>query len=129
VTGPPLLKLEKLRQVNCVEFDTEWLIQNLASLPHVSISLPLRHMEMLMRAHKHRAFSAGFVVTMWPTEGPVDAIIRRISRMASAALGSTVTANPVADETFGFSKSPADWHIKLDLERDHPQYPKSNDAS
>jgi len=81
-----------------------------------------------MCAHKHCAFGAGFIVTMWPTAGPVDAVICHICRMASAALGSTLTTNPVADETFGFSKAPSAWRIKLDLGQDHPQYPKSNNV-
>src|ERR1700720_1845071 len=97
ITGPTVPKLDKLRRLQCVEFDTEWLIQRLASLPPSSIDLPLHCMELLMHAHKHRAFGAGFVVTMWPTAGPVDAVICCICRMASAALGSTLITNPVAD--------------------------------
>ncbi|KAF9502950.1 hypothetical protein BS47DRAFT_1369904 [Hydnum rufescens UP504] len=128
IIGPAVSKLDRLHQLQCVEFDTEWLIQKLASLPPTSIDLPLCHMELLMRAHKHRAFGAGFVVTMWPTEGPVHSVIRRICRMASAAFGNTLTTNPVADEMFGFSKDPSAWHIKLDLTRDCPQSPKFNDV-
>lgn len=128
ITGPPVPRLDRCRRLHCVEFDTEWFIQNLPSLSPVSMDLPLRRMEMLMRAHKHRAFGAGFVVTMWPTEGPVDEVIRRISRMAGASLGTTITPNPIADETFGFSKFPPVWRIKLDLECDHSQYPKPNDV-
>jgi hypothetical protein len=126
ITGPPVPKPDRYRQLACVEFDTEWLIQNLPSLSTVSMELPLRRMEMLIRAHKHRVTGVGFVVTMWPTEGPVDEIIRRISRKAVASLGSTITANPALDETFGFSKAPPVWRIKLDLERDYPQHPKPN---
>ncbi|KAF9515766.1 hypothetical protein BS47DRAFT_1360842 [Hydnum rufescens UP504] len=128
VIGPVVSKLDRLRRLQCVEFNTEWLIQKLASLPPTSIDLPLCHMELLMCAHKHRAFGAGFVVTMWPTEGPVHSVIHHICRMASAAFGSTLTTNPVADETFGFSKDPSAWRIKLDLTRDCPQYPKFNDV-
>ncbi|KAF9518615.1 hypothetical protein BS47DRAFT_1358705 [Hydnum rufescens UP504] len=111
VIGPAVSKLNRLRQLQCVEFDTEWLIQKLASLPPTSIDLPLCRMELLMHAHKHYAFGAGFVVTMWPTEGPVH----------SCSFGNTLTTNPVADEMFGFSKDPSAWRIKLDLTRDCPQ--------
>ncbi|KAF9507719.1 hypothetical protein BS47DRAFT_1366478 [Hydnum rufescens UP504] len=128
VIGPAVSKLNRLCRLQCVEFDTEWLIQKLASLPPTSIDLPLRCMELLMHAHKHRAFGAGFVVTMWPTEGPVHSVIRHICQMASAAFGNTLTTNPVADEMFGFSKDPSAWRIKLDLTRDCPQYPKFNDV-
>jgi hypothetical protein len=81
-----------------------------------------------MHAHKHCAFGTGFVVTVWPTEGPVHGVIHHICQMASAAFGSTLTTNPVANETFGFSKDPSAWGIKLDLTRECPQYQKSNDV-
>lgn len=125
LSGSAVPKVERLRRLDCVEFDTEWLLARLAELPGHSIDPPLRRLEMLMRAHKHRSFGAGFVVHMWPTNGPVDAIVRRISRMARDTLGSTLTQNPVADESFGFAKSPPVWRIKLDLSLDRPQYPKS----
>lgn len=128
VSGPLVPRLNRWRRRDCVEFDTEWFIQNLPSLSSVSMDLPLRRMEMLIRAHKYRAFGAGFVVSMWPTEGPVDEVIRRISRLAGASLGSTITTSPIADETFGYSKSPPVWRIKLDLDRDHPRYSKPNDV-
>ncbi|KAF9505692.1 hypothetical protein BS47DRAFT_1367871 [Hydnum rufescens UP504] len=111
-TFPPLSgaappKAERLRHLDCVEFSTEWFLACLAG------------------AHKYRSLGAGFAVPMWPTEGPVDAVIRRISRMARDDMGSILTPNPVADESFGFAKSSSVWRIKLDLGLDRPQYPKS----
>lgn len=125
LSGPAAPLAEKMRRLDCVEFDTEWILARLAELPRHSGNAPLRRMEMLMRAHKHRSFNAGFFVHIWPTDGPVDAVIRRIGRMARDSLGSTLTPNPVAEETFGFVKFPPVWRIKLDLSLDRPQYPKS----
>ncbi|KAF9503504.1 hypothetical protein BS47DRAFT_1402342 [Hydnum rufescens UP504] len=125
-TFPPLSgaappKAERLRHLDCVEFSTEWFLAHLARLwDHVD--LPLCHMEMLIHAHKYCSLGAGFAVPMWPTEGPVDSVICRISRMARDDMGSILTPNPVADESFGFMKSSSIWHIKLDLGLDRPQY-------
>ncbi|KAF9516797.1 hypothetical protein BS47DRAFT_1360027 [Hydnum rufescens UP504] len=121
-TFPPLsgaapLKAERLRHLDCVEFSTEWFLAHLAGLQD-HVDLPLRRMEMLICAHKYHSLGAGFAMPMWPTEGPVDAVIHY-------DMGSMLTPNPVADESFGFVKSSSVWHIKLDLGLDHPQYPKS----
>ncbi|KAF9502873.1 hypothetical protein BS47DRAFT_1369952, partial [Hydnum rufescens UP504] len=55
---------------------------------------------MLIFLFIYRSLGAGFAVPMWPTEGPVDAVIRCISRMAQDDMGSILTLNPVADESF-----------------------------
>ncbi|KAF9505178.1 hypothetical protein BS47DRAFT_1368263 [Hydnum rufescens UP504] len=128
-TFPPLSgaappKAERLRHLDCVEFSTAWFLTRLARLRD-HVDLPLRRMEILIRAHKYRSLGAGFAMPMWPTEGPVDAVIHRISRMARDDMGSILTPNPVADESFGFAKSSSVWRIKLDLGLDRPQYPKS----
>jgi hypothetical protein len=65
---------------------------------------------------------------MWPTESPVDAVIHCISQMAQDDMGSMLTLNPIANESFGFAKSSSIWHIKLDLGLNHPQYLKSDDG-
>ncbi|KAF9503238.1 hypothetical protein BS47DRAFT_1402599 [Hydnum rufescens UP504] len=118
-TFPPLSgaappKAERLRHLDCVEFSTEWFLARLAG-----------YGTMLIFLFVYRSLGAGFAVPMWPTEGPVDAVIRRISRMARDDMGSILTPNPVADESFGFAKSSSVWRIKLDLGLDRPQYPKS----
>ncbi|KAF9508556.1 hypothetical protein BS47DRAFT_1365882 [Hydnum rufescens UP504] len=128
-TFPPLSgaappKAERLCHLDCVEFSTEWFLACLARLQD-HVDLPLHRMEMLICAHKYHSLGAGFSVPMWPTEGPVDAVICRISRMARDDMGSILTPNPIADESFGFAKSSSVWCIKLDLGLDRPQYPKS----
>ncbi|KAF9520822.1 hypothetical protein BS47DRAFT_1386991 [Hydnum rufescens UP504] len=128
-TFPPLSgaappKAKRLCHLDCVEFSTEWFLTCLARLQD-HVDLPLRCMEMLICAHKYHSLGAGFAVPMWPTEGPVDAVIRHISRMGRDDMGSILTPNPVANESFGFTKSSSIWHIKLDLGLDRPQYPKS----
>ncbi|KAF9502699.1 hypothetical protein BS47DRAFT_1403218 [Hydnum rufescens UP504] len=82
-TFPPLSgaappKAERLRHLDCVEFSTEWFLAHLAGLRD-HVDLPLHHMEMLICAHKYHSLGAGFAMPMWPTEGPVDAVIHRIS--------------------------------------------------
>jgi hypothetical protein len=76
--APP--KAERLRHLDCVEFTTEWFLACLAGLRD-HVDLPLCRTEMLIRAHKYRSLGAGFAMPMWPTEGPVDAVIHHISRM------------------------------------------------
>ncbi|KAF9516554.1 hypothetical protein BS47DRAFT_1390612 [Hydnum rufescens UP504] len=72
VAGPPVPRAERLRHLHIVDFDIAWLVPRLAQLPPETVDLPLRRMEMMMRAHRHRSMGPGFVTGMWPTEGPVD---------------------------------------------------------
>jgi hypothetical protein len=114
-------RVERLCHLQIVDFDLAWLVLRFAQLPPETVDLPLRRIEMMMRAHRHRSIGPGFVTTMWPTEGPVDGVIGRICRLANEDYGSTRTPNPVADESFGFCKSPA-WRVKLNLMTDHSEY-------
>ncbi|KAF9504611.1 hypothetical protein BS47DRAFT_1368656 [Hydnum rufescens UP504] len=82
-TFPPLSgaappKAERLRHLDCVEFSTEWFLTRLAGLRD-HVDLPLCRMEMLIHSHKYHSLGAGFAMPMWPTEGPVDAVICHIS--------------------------------------------------
>ncbi|KAF9508448.1 hypothetical protein BS47DRAFT_1397761 [Hydnum rufescens UP504] len=86
-------------------------------------------MEMMIRAHSNRVMSVGFMTMMWPTSGPVDAIIRQICRLVNEGHSTTWAPNLLPDESFGFAKSPPVWHIKLDLNLKHPEYSKPAESS
>jgi len=102
VVGPPVPKAGRLRHLQIVDFDLAWLVPRLAQLSPGTVDLPPRRIEMMMRAHSYRSMAPGFATGMWPTEGPVDGVIRRICRLAHKDHGSTRTPNPVGDESFGF---------------------------
>jgi hypothetical protein len=85
-------------------------------------------MEMMVRAHNNRVMSAGFITPMWPTEGPVDGVIRWICRLANTDHGNTGAPNSLPDESFGFVKSPPVWYVKLDLMINRPQYFKPTES-
>ncbi|KAF9520030.1 hypothetical protein BS47DRAFT_1387645 [Hydnum rufescens UP504] len=129
IVGPLIPRDQRLRRLQVVEFDTAWLVARLAQLPIQTVDLHLRRMEMMIRAHSNRVMSVGFVTMMWPTSGPVDAIIRRICRLVNEGRSTTWAPNLLPDESFGFAKSPPVWRIKLDLNLEHPEYSKPAESS
>ncbi|KAF9504986.1 hypothetical protein BS47DRAFT_1368401 [Hydnum rufescens UP504] len=101
IIGPLIPRDQRLRRLQVVEFDT--------ACNHV--------------------MSVGFVTMMWPTSGPVDAIIRRICQLVNEGRSTTWAPNLLPDESFGFAKSPPVWCIKLDLNLEHPKYSKPAESS
>ncbi|KAF9504115.1 hypothetical protein BS47DRAFT_1369024 [Hydnum rufescens UP504] len=77
----------------------------------------------------NRVMSVGFMTMMWPTLGPVDAIIHQICWLVNEGCSTTWAPNLLPDESFGFAKSPPVWHIKLDLNLEHPKYSKPTESS
>ncbi|KAF9509937.1 hypothetical protein BS47DRAFT_1364928 [Hydnum rufescens UP504] len=96
IIGPLIPRDQRLHRLQVVEFDTAC----------------------------NRMMSVGFVTMMWPTLGPVDAIIRWICRLVNEGRSTTWAPNLLPDESFGFAKSPPVWRIKLDLNLKHPEYSK-----
>ncbi|KAF9505892.1 hypothetical protein BS47DRAFT_1400006 [Hydnum rufescens UP504] len=131
---PPIVGLliprdQRLRRLQVVEFDTAWLVARLTQLPIQTVDLHLCQMEMMIHAHSNRVMSVGFMTMMWPTLGPVDAIIHWICRLVNEGHSTTWAPNLLPDESFGFAKSPPVWHIKLDLNLEHPKYSKPTESS
>ncbi|KAF9502686.1 hypothetical protein BS47DRAFT_1370092, partial [Hydnum rufescens UP504] len=124
IIGPLIPRDQHLRRLQVVEFDTAWLVAQLAQLPIQTVDLHLCRMEMMIRAHSNCVMSVGFMTMMWPTSGPVDAIIRQICQLVNEGRSTTWAPNLLPDESFGFVKSPPVWHIKLDLNLEHPKYSK-----
>ncbi|KAF9520953.1 hypothetical protein BS47DRAFT_1356925 [Hydnum rufescens UP504] len=129
IVGLLIPKDQRLRRLQVVEFDTAWLVAWLAQLPIQTVDLHLHRMEMMIHAHSNHVMSVGFVTMMWPTSGPVDAIIRQICRLVNEGRSTTWAPNLLPDESFGFAKSPPVWRIKLDLNLKHPEYSKPAESS
>ncbi|KAF9507833.1 hypothetical protein BS47DRAFT_1366388 [Hydnum rufescens UP504] len=124
IVGPLIPRDQRLRRLQVIEFDTAWLVAWLAQLPIQTVDLHLHRMEMMICAHSNHVMSVGFMTMMWPTSGPVDAIIHRICWLVNEGRSTTWAPNLLPDESFGFAKSPPVWRIKLDLNLEHPEYSK-----
>ncbi|KAF9512240.1 hypothetical protein BS47DRAFT_1363259 [Hydnum rufescens UP504] len=128
IIGPLIPRDQHLCHLQVVEFDTVWLVAWLAQLPIQTVALDLCQMDMMIHAHSNHVMSVGLMTMMWPTSGPVDAIICWICQLVNEGHSTTWAPNLLPDESFGFVKSPPVWCIKLDLNLKPPKYSKPTES-
>jgi len=121
---PRLNDSARRRTMRMVSFSLDWAEMQGAVHPDLSSSLHYHRLLTLMRAQLHRQSKKDIRVNVWHTNGPYDAILRILARLAHDVFGSTATPS-LLDETFGYVSH--QWVIKMELALDHPRFKKHPD--
>ena len=76
---PPIGK-NQLLEMEVITFEGSWLLDRLRQEPTSPVPLDMHCLEALIFAHKSQAQKwQPFAVPMYPTDGPIDAIIRQLA--------------------------------------------------
>jgi hypothetical protein len=121
---PRLNDSARRRTMRMVSFSLDWAETQGAVHSDLSRNLHYHRLLTLMRAQLHRQSKKDIRVNIWHTNGPYDAILRLLARLAHDVFGSTTT-QPMLDETFGYVSH--QWVIKMELALNHPRFKKHPD--
>lgn len=118
---------DRLRFLHVVEFPRDWLFDRFTG---AECTPELRRLEMIMRMHVDVPSNQRvrkFYVLMWPTDGPYDAIIRKIARQAATEFYGSDNHVPKTsvkrmNENFGYEPESGMWRIELELGLEQARY-------
>jgi hypothetical protein len=122
----------KPQKMDVADFSASWYSAHLASAPPGSVTLWMRHLEMMMLSHIDgmnigNTVKSHFQEPIWRTiGGTMVADLRRIARWKQEDVrkeGLQLKTQDAKEETFGRMKGSAIWRLILDLTLEQPWYP------